>query len=561
MPIRRQIAASIIAALTLAALTLHLVATAVPLEADEIVAQLTAIHLDKAQVFSVRDITIQRDVFSISFNRGVLAFTEPVNGRVTGAVFIGSGDVLAILPDRVEKQQLHRYTKSAVLNDRFGTAVLRFTDDTFAEILKARRGRAAEDVDLEDLREVLRWESELQRRARYLNDRILVDLLGGGSSPLFLAQIEGEDLGWFDAIYDERRSEEVVIEQGVAGAAIPRVWASFRKRTNADGEIAAAANDKSPVDFVSYAVEGPVAVLKLRARSDGERAIRILSAAAGEVVSVAQQDGGDLSYIASGNHITVILPEPARRGREIALRVTYAGVPPAESGFPANKADSVAPATYRDQWIVEGLGHYAAAFGSGSLGYSRSRLLEQSPEGGSYGSLGPVSIGYRLGQLETTEAYANVLRDKSIWIVHMLRMVMRRGQTGDGAFSEMMSEFVTVFSGRTISTAEFHRLAEKHAGEDLDWFFDQWVYGNGIPAYRLDYRISPVGGGFSVEGRIEQSAVPASFTMPVPVYADETLLGRVTVSGDEGAFRFVVKNKPQQVLLDPQGEVLSAPGQ
>jgi hypothetical protein len=44
--------------------------------------------------------------------------------------------------------------------------------------------------------------------------------------------------------------------------------------------------------------------------------------------------------------------------------------------------------------------------------------------------------------------------------------------------------------------------------------------------------------------------------MPIPLYADESFLGMVKVSADEGAFRFVVKNRPQQLRIDPKSTVL-----
>src|SRR5262245_24345077 len=164
---------------------------------------LSKIHLDKKQIYSIRDITLTRDVLSISFNRGVIAFAEPIEGKVTGAVFVGSGDILAIPPDSIEKKQLFRYTRSALLSEHFETAVLRFTDGTWEEILKEYRSHASEPVDPADADALLRWEAELQRRGAFLGDRILADLIGIRTRPLFLAQIEGARLGWFDAIFDE----------------------------------------------------------------------------------------------------------------------------------------------------------------------------------------------------------------------------------------------------------------------------------------------------------------------------------------------------------------------
>src|SRR5262249_237884 len=98
-----------------------------PAETDEILAQLSKIRLDKKQIYSIRDITIRRYTASISFNRGTIAFLEPVRGKITGAVFIGNGEIVAIPPDAVEKQQLSKFTKSPVLNEPFAAAFFRFT--------------------------------------------------------------------------------------------------------------------------------------------------------------------------------------------------------------------------------------------------------------------------------------------------------------------------------------------------------------------------------------------------------------------------------------------------
>ena len=64
---------------------------ALAIQGEATLSQLSKVRLDKTQIYSVRDITINRDVLSISLNRGAIAFTEAIEGKVTGAVFIGSG--------------------------------------------------------------------------------------------------------------------------------------------------------------------------------------------------------------------------------------------------------------------------------------------------------------------------------------------------------------------------------------------------------------------------------------------------------------------------------------
>ena len=73
--------------------------TPLPGETDEMLRQLSKVRIDKKQIYNVRDIRIRRDVLSIALNRGLIAFLEPVAGRVTGAVFIGSAEIVAIPPE------------------------------------------------------------------------------------------------------------------------------------------------------------------------------------------------------------------------------------------------------------------------------------------------------------------------------------------------------------------------------------------------------------------------------------------------------------------------------
>src|SRR5688572_22792551 len=107
-----------------------------PSEADEMLAHLSKIRLDKKQIYSVRDIAIRRDTLSIFLNRGTIAFLEPVMGKVTGAVFIGAGEIVSTAPSATEKQQVFRFTRSPVLNEPFVSAIFRFSDNTYQEILK-----------------------------------------------------------------------------------------------------------------------------------------------------------------------------------------------------------------------------------------------------------------------------------------------------------------------------------------------------------------------------------------------------------------------------------------
>lgn len=540
--------------LSVGLLTLAAQVTPAFAQEDPTFVALSKIHLDKTQIYSVRDITITRDVLSISFNRGAIAFTEPIEGKVTGAVFVGSGDILAIPPDSVEKKQLFRYTHAALLSEHFETAVFRFTDGTWEEILKEYRNHASEPVDPTDVDALLRWEAELQRRGVFLGDRILADLIGNKNRPLFLAQIEGARLGWFDAIYDERNDEEILIEQSTTASNVPLVWASFNKRSEAQNPAAVAHEDKSPFELVSMTSDGTQ--VRLKPKLDGERVLRLPILRSG-VEAVSIEDAA-IPFFAATERLTIVLPVPTRSGTEITIRIDYAaGGRGAPLSPAASRSGGVAPASYRDQWIVEGLTNYASALTDPAvLAQAREQLLAASPEGGIYESLGPVWIGFRMMQPHEKANYALSLKNKSIWIFHMLRSVIQRDNQ-DSSLGQMMEEILMQYRGKSVSTFDLKRIAEKYAGKPLDWFFDNWVFGTGIPMYAMKSTVEPAASGFVISGNITQSEVPDTFEMAVPVYADDVFLGYVVVSSAGGEFRFTSPVRPQQILIDPRKTLLT----
>jgi hypothetical protein len=712
-------------------------------EPQVVLDRLAAIHLDRQQVYSIHDINIRRDVVSISFDKGVIGFVEPVNGRVTGAVFMGTGEVVAIPPDATERQQIARYTQSPLFNERFQTAILRFTDNTYDEIMKAYQEHAHDEVEAaERARLLVIGDEELKRRSGDFNHRAASDLLGRRDRPAFLAQLQSEKLGWFSATYDQRLAEEVRI----AGA--DEVWASFNRR----GGVR---EDKSVIDMLSYDIDCTIgsdmrltatASLRFRVLTDGERVFHFLLAPSLKVSEVGAANGPALAFDQSGYDLAAVFPEPLKAQQEVTIKIAYGGeaidgftpispgvtrpfwhpaanvsdrarfsltvhspagltvtAPSNDSeilgavftiskcmmyakesgplaistcitddpnvltrevqafragpqasaakpvdlkiladsvldqagaatayletlsgGFPYKRlqisplpsvpaqsgpalifssllpflskeqrevlglnstvdfleaervfvremarqwyGQRIAAKTYRDQWVIDGLAGYAAAMYlehkyseadlQRVLERAKNQLLQRSPEAASYGSLGPLSIGTRLSQARSTEAYLNLIENKSTWVIHMLRTLMQRG-AGDTAFAAMLREFTGQFGGAFVTTADFKRIAEKHAGETLDWFFDDWVFGTGIPTYSLDYTITPSGAEFVVEGRVHQTGVSDAFTAPVPLYADDTLLGRVPVSVSEEPFRFVVKQRPQRIQIDPKNTILA----
>jgi len=568
-----------------------------PVEADEILAQLSKIRLDKKQVYSIRDITIRRDVLTFALNRGAIAFLEPVKGKVTGAVFIGTGEIVAIPPDAIEKQQVHKFTGTPILNEPFQAAVFRFTDNTYEEITKEISQRAHEDLSPEELREFDSWDTTVARRSPTLDLRLLADLLEPGK-PLFLAELNGDNLGPFNAALDLRAIEEVSIfkVQQVGSVAVADIWGSFNQRSEARRPEAVAHEDKSPIEILSYEVEGSNAAqnrieislnMRLKVRDDGIKTLNLDIASGLRVASLQSEMGEPVAFYQRAGSLLVLVP-PVKAAHEFSLRFKYAGdassqgawypsqrqqkIPSFKSNLamPATGMTSalveymghkVAPASYHDLWLVEGLTRYIGAMssnGSDPAGPEFRKLLTDARDGiKALESAGPIWLGQRLFSTVTPDAY-RVVQGKGLWVIHMLRMMLRQdGPNPDSKFLAMLDEFARGYDGRAASTWDFKNLAEKYADSNLDWFFDQWVFSTGLPSFTPEYRIESSANEFTIDGTVTQSGVPDGFIAQVPVYADDEYLGTVTLGDSDGRFRFRTRKKPDRIVLDPHMSVLN----
>jgi len=236
-------------------------------------------------------------------------------------------------------------------------------------------------------------------------------------------------------------------------------------------------------------------------------------------------------------------------------------------------------ASYHDQWIPEGLSQYLALLYADSkkpgertlaswLERYRDALTAKKP--GSQETpedVGPLVLGYRLHSSKSPEAYDTVIYGKGSWVVHMLRMMLREPDTKnpDGRFIELLRSVLESHRYGALTTDDLQRATEKlmspamdlEGNHSMDWFFDQWVRGTGIPRYSVEFQARPQGTGFLVRGTLQQTGVPDTFIASVPLYAARprskaVLLGTVVTSGAETSFQFVSRLRPKRILIDPQ---------
>jgi hypothetical protein len=300
---------------------------------------LNELKLDATRVFPVSDLTLRRDALHFAFTEGTLVFFQALEGKVTGAVFLGRGHVVATPRDPGERRSLSQVLGVPILDQTFTSAYLRFTDDTAAELeheIESNRTQPVSDGEL-----VARWERGLPMLAPPHSLRIMEDLLSREPLPYFYALLQSDSVGRFDAVVDERREEEIMIGQTHLenGAPSYDVWASFRTES-------AAAKPLEHFVPIGYAVDSTIAEdlsldgktsLDLKAVRSGERVVHLELSRNLTVTEVLGDDGRPVTFFQNqdlspqdvmrrGNDsIVVVLPEAKNAGDEFHLQVKYHG--------------------------------------------------------------------------------------------------------------------------------------------------------------------------------------------------------------------------------------------
>jgi hypothetical protein len=194
--------------------------------------------LDPHAVYKIREAAIDREDIHLWLNDGIIAFTQTIDGRVTGAYFEGEGEVLVRPPDRMERASLSLFTKEGVLEERFSSAYFRFNDDTAQELKEYLR--PADDAAVF----VIRNDGHARNLAAMDAMRLAITFTSGpttvapGASPappdrLLHARVAGDHLGIFDVYFDTRNPEQIIVGQTavVHDETYYDLWMSFPMRS------------------------------------------------------------------------------------------------------------------------------------------------------------------------------------------------------------------------------------------------------------------------------------------------------------------------------------------
>ncbi len=220
--------------------------------------------------------------------------------------------------------------------------------------------------------------------------------------------------------------------------------------------------------------------------------------------------------------------------------------------------DKITCRTWSDLWLQEGFAVYCTAL-----------YLEKKYGVDSYWNFINLQTGVAIsasgevGAPDTSTAQSlfkyNLVYGKGASVLHMLRHVL-----GDSVFFSSLRAYANQPSLQysTATTKDLQTACETTSGKNLDYFFQEWIYGEGYPIYQYSWDWKSSGDSSAVTINLKQPSGrlnPPFFIMPIDVRI--LAPGRDTTvsifnNAQSQSFAINFPERPTSVLLDPDGWTL-----
>jgi aminopeptidase N len=221
--------------------------------------------------------------------------------------------------------------------------------------------------------------------------------------------------------------------------------------------------------------------------------------------------------------------------------------------------DKVTCRNFNNIWLNEGFATYSESVwlenNEGRESYNTSIKSRMSGARNAVGSL------YVLNTENVGEIFnSNRTYSKGAVVLHMLR-----GVVGDSTFFNVLKSYVNdpALAYSTAITEDLQRVSEQVSGKNLNYFFQEWVYGENYPVYNIGWNKSRRPDGMydvSVNVTQKQNTNPQYFSMPVDIKIFTSNNGDTTFTVFNNAqtqvFNFVVNGTPSLLTYDPNNKIL-----
>jgi hypothetical protein len=295
-----------------------------------------------SEIIHVKDFVLKKDAGTFTFHDGAFYLLEPVEGKITGAVFVGDASFTLKAPIDVERRNLSLLTHGQPFEEQFSNAVFRFTDKT-EDALRKNAAADAQPASGDPAGLLSDIQQQLKKKLHdNLSARILEDVMSSQPGGKFTAFIKGKrysDKIIYDV--DPHGAENIGPEEvslmfwddshaGIwAGFHLASEYAAHTANSDEQNQTIHVTHEKLDVSIDKSARLEGTAQTSFVARQDGVRVVPLILYPTLRVESVTTSDGQPLSFIQEDKKedpdFAIVLPRELKKDESLTVTTKYGG--------------------------------------------------------------------------------------------------------------------------------------------------------------------------------------------------------------------------------------------
>ncbi len=142
---------------------------------------------------------------------------------------------------------------------------------------------------------------------------------------------------------------------------------------------------------------------------------------------------------------------------------------------------------------------------------------------------------------------------KSSMVFHMLKNLI-----GEDTFNSALQELIAEKKFTDAAWKDIENDVEKGSGQDLKWFFNQWLTRDDIPSFEVkDMRVVVIKGVPTVSFGIIQKGQPFKFGLPVRIVTEKgDKKDIIQIEEKKKNFEIQVEEKPLRIVFDENYDIM-----
>ena len=154
---------------------------------------------------------------------------------------------------------------------------------------------------------------------------------------------------------------------------------------------------------------------------------------------------------------------------------------------------------------------------------------------------------------EPIDLFDRHLYEKGGVVLNMLRVCL-----GEALFWKAIQRYAAARRGTNVVTPDLQRAIEEATGRNLDWFFDQWIFGAGHPEIKATYAWDEEAKAAKLGLKQTQTGERVAEVFRLPLRVDFKLEGgemvsrRAEMTEREQTFYLPLPAKPKFLRVDPE---------